>query len=106
MQSETCTLVYVTNEKNENSFPVQITETVEVFCREKSAVRTEFYDALRSGIKIALVLEIRPEDWELTGHRDTNGKKQYATKVIYDGGTYDIVRAYRNDKSLMQIICS
>lgn len=104
MTCETCTLVYVTNGKNENGFPVEIKRETEVCCREKSVTRTEFYNAHREGFSVSLVLEVRQEDWELTKHM-ANGKRAYATKVLYDGGEYDIVRTYRNDKSMIQLMC-
>lgn len=105
MMVERCILRYVTNEKNANGFPVEIQSSTEVFCREKSVTRTEFYDAHRAGFTIVLVLEIRQEDWELTQHT-VNGRKAYATKVIFDGGAYDIVRTYKNDRSMIQLMCS
>lgn len=103
---ETCILIYVTNGKNPNGFPVETQTQTEVFCRERSVTRTEFYDAHRAGFTISLVLELRQEDWELTKHTAASGKKEYATKVRYDGGLYDIVRSYRNDKSMIQLMCS
>ena len=106
MISETCVLRYITNSKNENGFPVQTAHDVSAHCREKSAARTEFYDALRSGISVSLVLEVRAEDWELTKHTTANGKRAYATKALYDGGEYDIVRTYKPDKAFIQIVCS
>ena len=104
MTDESCVLVYTINGKNENGFPVETRKTTEVCCREKSVTRTEFYNAHREGFSVSLVLEVRQEDWELTKHM-ANGKRAYATKVLYDGGEYDIVRAYRNDKSMIQLMC-
>lgn len=104
--NEEAVLLYVTNGKNENGFPVQIREQFPVFVREKSATRTEFYEAFRSGITVARVFEIRLEDYNLTEHTTANGKKAYATQIVYDGGTYDIVRAYRKDKAMIELVCS
>ena len=104
MTNESCVLVYAITGKNENGFPVETRRTTEVCCREKSVTRTEFYNAHREGFSVSLVLEVRQEDWELTKHM-ANGKRAYATKVLYDGGEYDIVRTYRNDKSMIQLMC-
>ena len=104
MTNESCVLVYTITGKNENGFPVETRRTTEVCCREKSVTRTEFYNAHREGFSVSLVLEVRQEDWELTKHM-ANGKRAYATKVLYDGGEYDIVRTYRNDKSMIQLMC-
>lgn len=103
--NEEADLVYVTQQKNANGFPVEVTTKTHVYCREKSVTRTEFYDAHRAGFTLSLVLEVRQEDWELTKHT-VNGKRVYATKVIFDGGAYEIVRAYRNDKSMIQLMCA
>lgn len=103
--SEEAVLLCVTQGKNANGFPVETVTETQVYCRERSVTRTEFYDAHRAGFTINLVLEVRQEDWELTRHM-ANGKRAYATKVRYDSGTYDIIRAYRNDKSMIQLMCA
>jgi SPP1 family predicted phage head-tail adaptor len=101
---EEAKMLIVTNEKDEDGFPVEKKQEIEIFVREKSATRAEYYEALRSGITIKIVLETRQEDWELSAHM-VAGKKQYATQIEYDGSIYDVVRTYKNDKSLMEIIC-
>lgn len=98
-------LLIVTNDKDDDGFPVKVPKEIPVFVREKSATRSEYYEALRSGITIKTVLEMRQEDWELSAHM-TAGKKEYATKIEYDGSVYDIVRTYKNDKSMIEVICS
>lgn len=103
---EEVTLITVKNVKNQNGFAEQQEAKLTVDCREKSATRTEFYEALRSNITISLVLEVRIEDFELTGYVTPNRKKAYATKAEYDGAVYDIVRAYKSDKSMVELICS
>lgn len=103
--SEQCELIYITTGKNDNGFPVESRNSTTVYCREKAVTRMEFYEALRSGLTISLVLEIRQEDFRLTEHTQVNGRKAYATKVVYDGAEYDIVRTYRNDKSMIELIC-
>lgn len=104
--SEQVTLIYITVGKNANGFPVETRNEQTVFCREKAVTRTEFYEALRSGLSVSLVLELRQEDYKLTEHTAANGRKEYATKVNYDGADYDIVRTYRNDRSMIELICS
>lgn len=102
---EEATLLVITNGKDKDGFPQKIENRFPVFVTERSATRMEFYEALRTGIKISLVLELRIEDWEQSNHI-VDGKKAYATKVEYDGGTYDIVRSYRTNLSMIQISCS
>lgn len=102
---EEAKLLIVTNEKDEDGFPVEKSIEIPAYVREKSATRTEFYEALRSGISIKTVLETRQEDWEQSAHM-VGGKKEYATQIRYDGSVYDIVRTYKNDKSMIEIVCS
>ena len=101
---EEAKLLIIINEKDEDGFPIEKRKEIPVYVREKSATRTEFYEALRSGISIKTVLETRLEDWELSAH-SVAGKKEYATQIEYDGSVYDIVRTYKNDKSMIEIIC-
>lgn len=102
---EEAVLIYTAYGKDDDGFPVEQTEEVSVYVREKSATRTEFYEALRSNITVAEVFEIRQEDWNLTRHLTANGKIAYADRIRYDGATYDIVRAFKNDKSMIEVTC-
>lgn len=106
MTTEQAVLIYVTNGHDDDGFPIEHTEEKTVFVREKSATRTEYYESLRAGQTVSLVLEVRLEDWELTRHKTSNGRKAYATKAKYDGDVYDIIRTYKNDKSMIELICS
>lgn len=103
--NEEAKLLIISNSKDEDGFPVEKKEEIPIYVNEKSATRSEFYEALRSGITIKTVLETRQEDWELSAHK-MFGKKEYATQIEYDGSIYDIVRTYKNDKSMIEIICS
>lgn len=106
MICETADLIYVIHGLDADGFPVDAEQTITVFVREKSVRRTEFYEAMRSGIVPQIVLEVRQEDYDLTAHITDAGKKAYASKVRYDGGTYDIIRAYKNDRSMIELTCS
>lgn len=104
MQEE-AKLVVVSHGKNANGFSVETKTEYSVFVREKSVTRTEFYQALNSGITPKIVLEMRLEDWEQSAH-SVNGKKEFATRIEYDGYIYDVVRAYVTDKSMVEVTCS
>lgn len=102
---EEAKLLIVINGKDEDGFAIDEKKEIPIFVREKSATRTEFYEALRSGVSIKTVLETRLEDWEQSAHM-VGEKKEYATKIEYDGSIYDIVRTFKNDKSTIEIVCS
>lgn len=102
---EEAKLLVTANEKDKDGFPVEVKKKIPVYVREKSVMRAEFYEALRSGITVKIILETRQEDWELSAHT-VGGKKEFASRIEYDGSVYDIVRTYKNDKSMIEIICS
>ena len=102
---EEAILLYTVNDKDDDGFPIETVKKTNVYVREKSATRTEYYEALRSGITVSMVLELRQEDWNQTKHISKNGKAAYADRVIYDGATYDIVRAFKDNKSMIELIC-
>lgn len=93
---EEAVLITVTNGKDEDGFPVETTTREPVYARRKSATRTEFYEALRSGVRVKTVLEVRCEDFALAPN---------ATRIEYDGEVYDIIRTYSPDKSMIELIC-
>ena len=106
MLCEEATLICSKNLRDPDGFPIELQEELDVFVKEKSATRTEFYEAMRSGITVNAVFEVRQEDFYQTKHTTENGKAAYATKIRYDGTVYDIVRTYRNDKSMIELICA
>lgn len=103
--NEDAVLLVVTIEKDEDGFPTETEKEIPVYVREKSATRSEFYAALREGITVKTVFEIRIEDFEQSAYM-VGGKKEYATRIRHDGSTYDIVRTYRTGKAIMELTCS
>lgn len=98
------TLIWNSRTKDKDGFPVEEEHSVDIYVVEKSATRMEYYEAMRAGVEVKLVLETRQEDFELSAHEE-DGKKVYARKVEYEGNTYDIVRTYKAGKAKIQIIC-
>lgn len=105
MNSEEANLIVITNSQDDDGFPVETERRIPVYVREKSVRHTEFYEALRTGYTPRVILVMRVEDWELSAH-ENNGHKRYATKVEYDGETYEVVRSFKTSKSEIQITCS
>ena len=103
--NEEAFLLVVKNNKGDNGFAVTEKQRIPIFVREKSVTRVEFYEALRSNIQVRTVLEAWQADWELSAHM-VGKKKEYASQIEYDGSVYDIVRTYKSDKSLIEIVCS
>ena len=102
---EEAKLLVVSHGKDEDGYSVENKKEYPVYVSEKSVSRTEFYKALSEHINLKMILELRQEDWNQTEHI-VNGKKEYATRIEYDGCIYDIVRSYRNDRSMIELSCS
>lgn len=98
-------LIWSIYKKDDDAFPIRIDEKAEIFVEEKEIVRSEFYESMRSGVAVKVILVTRIEDYELSRHTDKNNRVLYADKVEYDGETYDIIRAYKKGKSKIELVC-
>lgn len=110
MNNESIELVTVLNDqKDADGFCIGETiEKVEVFAGIKSVGRTEYYEALRSGIQVSIIFVVDPDDFKLSEKEimvDGKNKKVRASKVIYEGITYLIQRTYRNNFGLLEMTC-
>ena len=94
-RAEEAVLIVVRNGKDNKGYPLEQKEEHPVYAKKLSATRTEFYDAYRAGLKATAVFEIRQEDWV-----------PEATRILYDGVEYNIIRGYEKGKSKIQLTCS
>lgn len=103
---EEAKLLYSEMQKDEDGFAIEKKVEIEIcVLKEKSIVRTEFYDALRSGISPQIVLEIRQEDFDLSLHKK-EGQIHYADRILYEGQIYNIIRTYKPNKSKIELTCA
>lgn len=71
-----------------------ITETEkEVFINKKSIRQSEFYQALSTGLKPEIMLEVRTIDYE--DEKD----------VKYNNKSYNIIRAFSKNGEITELIC-
>ncbi|MCM1264317.1 MAG: hypothetical protein NC313_16525 [Butyrivibrio sp.] len=110
MNNELITLITVLEEKRSKSGFLEGEETVEteIFAGIKSVGRTEFYEALRNGIKVVIMFEVDPDDFKLAERKievDGAFKKISASKVIYDDILYLIHRTYLNKAGKFEVTC-
>lgn len=98
-------LIWEETEKDADGFPQTTQHKTPAYLRETSIKRAEAYEAMRTGVKLSAVFQVRLEDWEETWHIN-NGKPTYAEKLEVDGAEYDIIRAYKPDKSMVELTCS
>lgn len=98
-------LIWEETGKDADGFPQTIQRKVPAYLRETAVKRAEAYEAMRSGVKLSAVFQVRLEDWEETRHLN-NEKPAYAEKAVIDGATYDIIRVYKPDKSMVELTCS
>lgn len=81
---------------------------VEVFADIKSVGRTEYYEAVRSGMKVSIIFVVDENDFKLSENEvsiDGETKRVKASKIIHDGTTYLIHRTFVKDFGLMEITC-
>lgn len=97
-------LIWADRTKDKDGFPVESEHRAEIYVKEKSAARMEFYEAMRAGIDVKLVLETRQEDFELSAYIESE-KKSYARKIEYEDCVYDIVRTYKIGKAKIELVC-
>lgn len=94
MRNESCILITVWAEGNERK-----QKELEVYCRRKSAARTEFYSAYAVGLRPRFILEIDPDDWEWASAEEGT----MPAKVIYRDVEYNIYRDYVTGESTMEL---
>lgn len=92
---ETAELVSVTSGTDADGFPAEAVETArEVFVDVQSVRRSEFYDAMRTGLALTIAFVVRACDYA--------GEKL----VDYDGRRYKVERTYTKDGEMMELNCS
>lgn len=97
-------LIIVRRTKDKDGFQIEEKIGFPVFAEEVSTARTEFYQAMRAGIQVKITLQIRQEDYE-NAFLLEDEKKLYASKIIYEGQEYDIIRTYKKGKSKIELTC-
>ncbi|MDB2049340.1 phage head closure protein, partial [Clostridium perfringens] len=86
--------VYKRQDTDENGFEVEVFEETEIWGRECSIRGSEFYQAHKQGIKLAIMFLIKPYEYELQ------------EKLKYEGNIYNIERTYKKDTENLELICS
>ena len=105
MYKDIAKLRYQTETTDADGFAVIATVETEVFIEVKSVKRSEFYQAMQSGMNPTIVFELRTDDFDLTEHF-VAGKHLYADSVEFDSQVYDIIRTYKKDDEKIELICS
>lgn len=82
----------------------EVVKETEIFAHVKSVGRTEYYEALRNGINLSVIFVINPDDFKLADIV-VGKRKRSASKVVYDGGHFQIKRTYVRDVNVMEIMC-
>lgn len=90
--------------KDSGGLPEKKSSEIVVYASEKSIVRTEFYQAMRSGITPKKTFELRQEDFALSGVKTKKGMI-YASKLLCDGVKYNVIRTYQKGKSKIELVC-
>lgn len=75
----------------------------ECFARIESVKRSEFYEADREGIKLALSVYVNYEDYRAAAV-EKDGKRKFPSMVLMDDTYYKIYRTYRVDDDEIELI--
>ncbi|MCD8200371.1 MAG: phage head closure protein [Coriobacteriaceae bacterium] len=94
MYGDVITLIAETTSQNENGYIVSEETKTEVYADIRSVGRTEFYDAMRSGITVSIIFRIRPYDYS------------DERLVEYGGKRYHVERTYQTDPDHLEMTCS
>lgn len=110
MNDERITLLTITGEGRDKSGFVtgETVEKTEIFAGKKSVSRTEFYEALRSGRKASIIFVVDPDDLKLSQREiriSGSVRRIKATKVMYEGIQYRIIREYQKDPYNVELTC-
>lgn len=76
----------------------------EVFADVKSAARSDYYEALRSGHKVKVAFVVDLDDFK-TACITNDGKKKRVSIVEHEGITYRIIREYKLPDNNLELTC-
>ena len=81
------------------------TSDLAVYCKIKSATRSEVYEALRSGVSVKIMALVYADDYR-AACVTVSGKKTKPSTLLFDGTEYSIVRVYQKDDVIMELSLS
>lgn len=93
--SDVCDLIETTAVTDEDGYETQLEKATRVFCSvNRGAVRTEFYEAMKSGVELTVTAEL----WE----SEYGGERL----LDFEGSRYKVVRAYPTGHGTLELSCS
>lgn len=98
-------LIAVEKGINANGFNTEIEHGTTVFADIQSVKRAEFYEAMRSGLKLTNCIVVNKLDFDYATYDDGNNVKHKPSKVEVNGEKYKIVRTYQTSDDLLEIVC-
>lgn len=107
MRNDYIQLMTVTGmEKDSAGFLVgEVVKYTPIFAEIKSVGRIEFYEALRSGMKVSVIFSISSDDFNMATVVGDDGKKIKPTKILYNDTTYNIQRSYKLGLDKLELTC-
>ena len=97
-------IVTVPGEPNDSGYRSKAEYTTTVIAERISVNRTEFYEALKAGMKPTVIYRLHPLDLEAA--RRTVGGVVYEAELATEGGMrYEIIRAYEKNPDVVEITC-
>lgn len=87
-------LVSVTTVENDMGDSIEARTERQVFANEKGIRQSEFYQAMATGLKPEIMLEIKKIDY------------QNEERLVFNGKEYNIIRSYSTKNECLEIVCS
>lgn len=94
MMNDVVELVSVELDRDPDGYPMVEKKKKEVFCEVQSVKRSEFYEAYKAGLELALTV--------LMWNCDYSGEKD----IEYSGKHYKVERTYMKDRQTIELNCS
>lgn len=107
--NEALTLIY---EKpagyDADGFPTEaVTLTRRIYCQVKSVKSTEYYDAMRDGIKASMIFAVYPHEFYCAETDPETGEtiSHVPNKLQYGTTFYKVVRPYQKGHKSLELTC-
>jgi hypothetical protein len=97
-------IVVVQGEANENGYRAKTEYSTTVIAERISVNRTEFYEALKAGMKPTAIYRMHPLDL-IAAQKTVNGVVYEAELATEGGMRYEIIRAYEKSPDTVEITC-
>jgi len=98
---------YVRSDVDSAGYGTPTESSLDLFAEKQSVTMAESYKAMQANISVSMVFHVHAIEWELTKKMEDVVTAVYATKLVYNGAIYNIVRVgeAKGKYNQMEIVC-